>query len=107
VFHSASVTAQQVDARETFVALPLRSEELSMFAPDNHEYYRQRAATERQRAENAASPTLARLHEQLAEAYEALVAEIEGKAPLRLVKAATDAGQIGDTGSERDAVATG
>lgn len=79
-----------------------------MFAPDNHEYYRQRAATERQHAENAASSTLARLHEQLAEAYEALVAQIDARPPLRLVEAAPDAGQIDDSGSsERGTVATG
>ena len=60
-----------------------------MFAPDNYKYYRRRAATQRRYAETAASPALRRLHEQLAKAYEAYVAEIEARPPLRLVSSTT------------------
>jgi hypothetical protein len=79
-----------------------------MFAPENYRYYRQRAATERRLAEAAASPTLARLHEQLAEAYEAYVAEIQAKRPLRLVGSACDDTQRSSAfASKRDVSATG
>lgn len=57
-----------------------------MFGPSNLEYFRGRAAAERRHAEGAATPALARIHLQLAEAYEAHVAEIESKPPLRLVR---------------------
>ena len=56
-----------------------------MSVADNYNFYRQRAATERSCAASAGSPEIARLHEQLAEKYEALVAEIEARPPLRLV----------------------
>jgi hypothetical protein len=56
-----------------------------MFAPDNHEYYAARAAAEREAVRSAPTSHIASIHEQLAEAYEALVAEIEARPPLRLV----------------------
>ena len=60
-----------------------------MFAPDNLKYYARRAATQRRLEKSAASPALAQLHAQLAEAYEAYVAEIEARPPLRLVSSST------------------
>lgn len=79
-----------------------------MSPPDNYTYYRQRAAQERQNAKNSASPALAHLHEQLAEAYEAFVAEIEAKPPLKLVKPEAIKGPTPqDPHSEREASATG
>lgn len=57
-----------------------------MSSPDNYTYYRKRAAAERQHAQNAGDSIPAYLHEQLAEAYEALVAEIEARPPLKLVE---------------------
>ena len=78
-----------------------------MFAPENLEYYRRRAATERRLAKSAASAALAQLHEQLAEAYEAYVAEIEARPPLRLVMSASFDGPVtSDGASERDVSAT-
>ena len=52
---------------------------------DNYRYFQQRALAERARAEVAPKPEIAAIHEQLAEAYEALVSEIEARLPLRLV----------------------
>jgi len=79
-----------------------------MYAPDNYEYYRQRAATERRHAEEAANPNLARLHQQLAAAYEAFVAEIEARPPLQLLVSPESPGpSLARSNSERDAFATG
>ena len=62
-----------------------------MSGPSNLEYYRERAATQRRHAESAATPTLARIHLQLAEAYEAYVAEIVNRPSLRLVRSSPQA----------------
>lgn len=43
-------------------------------ASEDSEYYRTRALDERQRAAAATSPDIARIHVQLAEKYEALMA---------------------------------
>jgi hypothetical protein len=77
-----------------------------MSSPDNYTYYQQRAATERRHAQQAVDPVLARLHEQLAEAYEAYVAEIEARPPLKLVGSpASHASQLDN--SEQEAAAAG
>jgi hypothetical protein len=79
-----------------------------MSSPDNYTYYQQRAATERRHAEQAGDPVLARLHEQLAEAYEAYVAEIEARPPLKLVGSQTvTAPSSQPDSSEQVAAATG
>ena len=52
---------------------------------DNYRYFQQRALIERARAKVAPKPEIAAIHQQLAEAYEALVAEIKARPPLRLV----------------------
>jgi hypothetical protein len=77
-----------------------------MSSPDNYAYYQQRAATERRHAQQAVDPVLARLHEQLAEAYEAYVAEIEARPPLKLVGTPAPRASRPDS-SEQDAAAAG
>jgi hypothetical protein len=52
---------------------------------DNHTYFKKRALVERRRARAAPKPEIAAIHLRLAEAYEALLAEIEARPPLRLV----------------------
>ncbi len=74
-----------------------------MFAPDNHEYYAARAAAEREAARSAPTSHIASIHEQLAEAYEALVAEIEARAPLRLVSSTAAADRPRPPDQEDDA----
>jgi hypothetical protein len=79
-----------------------------MSSSDNYTYYQQRAATERRHAQQAVDPSLARLHEQLAEAYEAFVAEIEARPPLKLVGSqATAPLAMQPDSSEQDTAAPG
>jgi hypothetical protein len=79
-----------------------------MSSSDNYTYYQQRAATERRHAQQAVDHSLARLHEQLAEAYEALVAEIEARPPLKLGGSQTIAPHaMRPDSSEQDSAATG
>ena len=74
---------------------------------DNYTYYRQRAKREREHAQSAADPSAACLHEQLAEAYEALVAEIRSRPHLRLVEPNMSPGGNSSSGwSGRSASAT-
>jgi hypothetical protein len=78
-----------------------------MPAQDNYTYYRQRATTEREHARSAKDPSAAYLHEQLAEAYEGLVAEIGSRPHLRLVEPSIIHGAIPiPDGSDRNAFAT-
>ena len=57
---------------------------------DNHTYFKKRALVERRRAKAAPTPEIAAIHVRLAEAYEALLAEIEARPPLRLVESGRD-----------------
>jgi hypothetical protein len=78
-----------------------------MPARDNYTYYRQRATTEREHARSAKDPSAAYLHEQLAGAYEALVAEIRSRPHLKLVEPSIIHGGIPlPDGSDRNASAT-
>jgi hypothetical protein len=77
-----------------------------MFGLDNLTHYSRRALAERDKA--ATSPTLAisAIHQQLAEHYEARVAEIEARPPLRLVSSEVDSSpQLANAGGDADEAA--
>lgn len=49
---------------------------------EQHDYYRKRAAAERKAAADAPDPSIARLHLELAERYEAIVADGFDRMPV-------------------------
>jgi len=51
--------------------------------PNDIQYYGERAATERERARNAANPDIAEIHEELARQYEAMIKHPELRGVLR------------------------
>jgi hypothetical protein len=53
--------------------------------PQDVEYYRARAATERERAQASENADVAAIHEELAIQYEALVEQAELRPTLRIV----------------------
>lgn len=56
-----------------------------MSRTDNYAYFKARVQVEREAASHASTVQIASIHEQLADAYEAFVAEIEARPPLHLV----------------------
>ena len=52
---------------------------------ENIDYFRQRAAAERDMARNAASPEIAAIHEELARGYDSLAKQAEPERVLRAV----------------------
>jgi vacuolar-type H+-ATPase subunit F/Vma7 len=56
-----------------------------MFGVDNFTYYSRRAVAEWKMAATSPTPVISLIHEQLAEHYEELIAEIQARPPLRLV----------------------
>jgi hypothetical protein len=56
-----------------------------MSAVEDLEYYTHRALVERHRAKSAPSAVISYIHEQLAERYEELCAELQKRPSLRIV----------------------
>lgn len=53
--------------------------------PEDTEYYRERAAAEREMARKAATPEIAAIHEELARGYDSLAKQAEPERVLRAV----------------------
>jgi hypothetical protein len=62
---------------------------------DHIDYFRKRAAAERELAKAAAEKYIARIHEQMAEHYEALIDAPDERDRLRIVGEACGAGAFG------------
>jgi hypothetical protein len=74
---------------------------------NNITYYRKRAMAERQMAAASPTPAISSIHRRFAEHYEALLANIEARPPLRLVSSRPESSIVAAAdGEDSDEAAT-